>query len=97
MLRLNQMSDLDGTLEDLKNKKLILDIAIDTQAILRMMVDKGMTTREEVQKYREEVRGGQKYLASYQYLDQALKEVMEYKNDPQKLLRAAFQEKMKGK
>lgn len=50
MLTMSQMSDLDATLEDLKNKKLILDIGIDIQATLRILVDKGIITREEMQK-----------------------------------------------
>lgn len=90
------MSDLDATLEDLKNKKLILDIGIDIQATLRILVDKGIITREEMQKYREEVRNSPKYITSYQYLTRTLNEIIEYKNDPQKLLKAMLEAKMKG-
>ena len=96
MLTMSQMSDLDATLEDLKNKKLILDIGIDIQATLRILVDKGIITREEMQKYREEVRNSPKYITSYQYLTQTLNEIIEYKNDPQKLLKAILEAKMKG-
>ena len=96
MLTMSQMSDLDATLEDLKNKKLILDIGIDIQATLRILVDKGIITREEMQKYREEVRNSPKYISSYQYLTQTLNEIIEYKNDPQKLLKAMLEAKMKG-
>lgn len=96
MLSMSQMSDLDATLEDIKNKKLILDIRIDTQATLRILVDKRIVSREEVQKYREEVRNSPKYISSYKYLTQALSEIIEYKNDPQKLLKAMFEAKMKG-
>ena len=90
------MSDLDATLEDLKNKKLILDIGIHIQATLRILVDTGIITREEMQKYREEVRNSPKYISSYQYLTQTLNEIIEYKNDPQKLLKAILEAKMKG-
>lgn len=96
MLNMSQISDLDATLEDIKNKKLILDIGIDTQATLRILVDKRIVSREEVQKYREEVRNSPKYISSYKYLTQALSEILEYKNDPQKLLKAMFEAKMKG-
>ena len=96
MLTMSQMSDLDATLEDLKNKKLILDIGIDIQATLRILVDKGIITREEMQKYREEVRNSPKYITSYQYLTQTLNEIIEYKKDPQKLLKAMLEAKMKG-
>ena len=96
MLNMSQMSDLDATLEDIKNKKLILDIGIDTQATLRILVDKGIVTRKEVQKYREEVRNSPKYFDSYQYLTQTLNEIIEYKNNPQKLLKAMIEAKMRG-
>ena len=90
------MSDLDATQKKKKNKKLILDIGIDIQATLRILVDKGIITREEMQKYREEVRNSPKYITSYQYLTQTLNEIIEYKNDPQKLFKAMFEAKMKG-
>ena len=61
MLNMSQMSDLDATLEDIKNKKLILDIGIDTQATLRLLVDKGIVTREEMNKYRKEVQDSPKW------------------------------------
>lgn len=63
---------------------------------MRILVDKGIITREEMQKYREEVRNSPKYITSYQYLTQTLNEIIEYKNDPQKLLKAMLEAKMRG-
>ena len=97
MLNMSQMSDLDATLEDIKNKKLILDIGIDTQATLRILVDKGIVSREEVQKYREEVRNSPKWTAAYQYIVENLEEIARYKADPKSLLRAMMEAKMSGK
>lgn len=97
MLNMSQMSDLDATLEDIKNKKLILDIGIDTQATLRILVDKGIVSREEVQKYREEVRNSPKWKAAYQYIVESLEEIARYKADPKSLLRAMMEAKMSGK
>lgn len=96
MLNMSQMSDLDATLEDIKNKKLILDIGIDTQATLRILVDKGIVSREEVQKYREEVRNSPKWKAAYQYIVENLEEIARYKADPKSLLRAMMEAKIKG-
>lgn len=96
MLNMSQMSDLDATLEDIKNKKLILDIGIDTQATLRILVDKGIVSRKEVQKYREEVRNSPKWKAAHQYIVENLEEIARYKADPKSLLRAMMEAKMKG-
>ena len=97
MLNMSQMSDLDATLEDIKNKKLILDIGIDTQATLRLLVDKGIVTREEVNKYRKEVQDSPKWSAAYQYIVQTLEELTRYKADPKSLLRAMVEAKMSEK
>ena len=94
MLNMSQMSDLDATLEDIKNKKLILDIGIDTQATLRLLVDKGIVTREEVNKYRKEVQDSPKWSAASQYIVQTLKEIARYKADPKSLLRAMMEAKL---
>lgn len=97
MLNMSQMSDLDATLEDIKNKKLILDIGIDAQATLRILVDKGIVTREEVNKCRKEVQDSPKWSAAYQYIVQNLEEIARYKADPKSLLRAMMEAKMSGK
>ena len=94
MLNMSQMSDLDATLEDIKNKKLILDIGIDAQATLRILVDKGIVTREEVNKYRKEVQDSPKWSAAYQYIVQNLEEIARYKADPKSLLRAMMEAKL---
>ena len=94
MLNMSQMSDLDATLEDIKNKKLILDIGIDAKATLRILVDKGIVTREEVNKYRKEVQDSPKWSAAYQYIVQNLEEIARYKADPKSLLRAMMEAKL---
>ncbi len=94
MLNMSQMSDLDATLEDIKNKKLILDIGIDTQATLRILVDKGIVSREEVQQYREEVRNSPKWKAAYRYIVENLEEIARYKADPKSLMRAMMEARL---
>ena len=56
MLNMEQMADLDAARKDLENKKLILDTAIDIQALLRLLVEKKIVTRDEVSRFRKEVR-----------------------------------------
>ena len=48
MLKTKQLSDLEGAEEDLKNKAMILQTGIDLQALLRLLVDKGIISREEI-------------------------------------------------
>lgn len=97
MLESSQLADLDQAERDLKDKKLILDTAIDVQAILRFMVDQGVITKDEVNKYREEVKKSPKWSAAIQYIDQTMTEIERYRRDPQSQLKRMFEEKMKGK
>ena len=48
MLTANQMADLESAKLDIQNKQMILNTAIDVQALLRILVDKQIITREEV-------------------------------------------------
>lgn len=97
MLSTEQLSNLEATKVDLQNKQMVLSTAIDVQAVLRILVDKGIITKEEVQQYREEVRQSQKYAVAITYLEQTMREVEHYEKDPQALLREMFQRKMQGK
>lgn len=45
----------EEALHELQVQETILKTAIDVQVVLRILVDKEIVTREEVQKYREEV------------------------------------------
>lgn len=51
----------EEALHELQVQETILKIAIDVQVVLRILVDKEIVTREEVQKYREEVSNSPKY------------------------------------
>ncbi len=61
MLNTERLGDLDTARRDLENKKLILDTAIDIQALLRLLVDKKIITKEEVNGFRKEVRASSKW------------------------------------
>lgn len=97
MLSMDQMADLDTAKRDLENKKLILDTATDIQALLRILVDKKIITREEVNHFRREVRESPKWRAANTYIEQTAAEIKIYQNDPQLRLKAMFEAKLNSK
>lgn len=96
MLSTNQISDLDSAKLDIQNKQMILNTAIDIQVLLRILVDKDIITREEVNQYRKEVRESPKYSAAAMYVEQTLAEIEAYEKDPQLRLKEMFNRKMQG-
>ena len=94
MLNLEQLSDLKNTKRDMLNKALIINTAIDIQALLRLLAEKEIITKTEMNRLREEVRSSPKYANAVIYLDQTLNEIKRFENDPQALLREIMQRKM---
>ena len=94
MLTIDQLSDLGSAQKDIENKKLILDTAIDIQALLRLLVSKGIITKEEMNQFRQEVKESPKYRNSILYIEQTLTEIEHYKSDPQALLREMMRQKV---
>lgn len=94
MLNLEQLSDLKNTKRDMLNKALIINTAIDIQALLRLLAEKEIITKAEMNRLREEVRSSPKYANAVIYLDQTLNEIKHFENDPQALLREIMQRKM---
>ncbi len=94
MLNLEQLSDLKNTKRDMLNKALIINTAIDIQALLRLLAEKEIITKAEMNRLREEVRSSPKYANAVIYLDQTLNEIKRFENDPQALLREIMQRKM---
>lgn len=95
-LTVNQLSDLEGTRQDLLNKALIINTAIDVQVILQLMVQKGIVTREEVSDMRAKVSTSDpKLSSSKQWLDKAIKELKFASENPQWVLKKMFEEKLK--
>ena len=97
MLDTHQMADLDAAKTDTENKQMILNTAIDVQALLRFLVHKGIITKEEMNQYREEVRKSPKYKAAVTYVDQTLREIEMYKKDSRLYMQELFKRKMQGK
>lgn len=89
--------DMDKALEEVANKKLLLDVKVETQTILQLMVAKGMVTREEVAETRARVKGSSNYKPLYDYLEEAEKTTTYYKQNPQQYLQEIFKMKIDGK
>ena len=91
------MADLDSVKLDIQNKQMILNTAVDIQALLRILVDKDIITKKEINQYRDEVKQSPKYSAAAIYIEQTLSEIESYEKDPQLLLREMLNRKMQGK
>lgn len=96
MLSTEQLSHLDDAKTNVNDKKMILDVAVDIQSLLRILVEKEIITREEVEEKRNEVRSSAKYKNAYTYIEQTLQEIEIYEKDPQARLREMFNRKTAG-
>lgn len=97
ILSADQLSNLERTLEQLKDRLLITETAIDVQVILQLLVAKGIVTREEVSAMRDKVSSNDKKLAPLlQWLQQAISEANKAAKDPQWALKEVFNQKFKG-
>lgn len=94
MLTTDQMGNIQNAKTDIENKKLILNTAIDIQALLRLLVEKEIISKKEINRFREEVRNSPKYRNSITYVEQTLEEIKYYENDPQALLKAIMKQKL---
>ena len=87
----------DEALHELQVQETILRTAIDIQAALRILVDKGIATREEVKQYREEVSNSPKYKLAMDEIQRNKAGFQTAKDNPQEYLRAIMKAKMDGK
>jgi len=93
ILRDDQLANIDDALADLSDKKLILNTAIDIQALLGLLVEKEVVTKEEVDAFREKVRRIKKYRLAMQYINQTEAEIERYQSSPQEHLKEMFRRK----
>lgn len=82
----------EEALHELQVQEAILKTAIDVQVVLRILVDKEIVTREEIQKYIEEVSNSPKYkiVIEQKTIFQAAKD------NPQDYLKALLRTKTNG-
>ena len=86
----------EEALHELQVQETILKTAIDVQVALRILVDKEIVTREEVQKYIEEVSSSPKYKIVLDDIKRQKVGFQAAKDNPQDYLKALFKAKMNG-
>ena len=86
----------EEALHELQVQETILKTAIDVQVVLRILVDKEIATREEVQKYREEVSNSPKYKIVIDDIQRQKAGFQAAKDNPQEYLQALLRAKMNG-
>ena len=92
----NSFYDPDEALHELVVQEQILNTAIDVQALLGLLVHKGVITKEEINVFREKVRSIPKYKTTIEEISRQKKGFKKAKENPQDYLRAIFQAKMDG-
>lgn len=96
MLSRNANYDMDTALNEINEKKLLLDVKVETQLILQLLVSKGIVTREEVSNMRNTVKSSSLYKPLYDYFESAEQKVNYYKNNPEQHLKDVLAAKMNG-
>ena len=87
----------ESALDELLLQEQIINQAVDVQALLRILVDKEIVTREEVAKYRDEVRTSPKYTKAIEKIEKQKQFFEAAKNDPNGYLKALMGAKLNGK
>lgn len=75
----------------------IMNLAVDVQGLLRILVEKQIITRDEVNTYREEVRNAPKYKPTLDAIKREKDGFTAAKQNPEEYLKAIFKAKMDGK
>lgn len=86
----------DEGLHELMIQESIINVAVDVQALLRILVEKEVITKEEVNYYRSEVRNSPKYKSVIEDIQRQKTGFQSAKNNPQEYLKAIFNAKMNG-
>ena len=75
--------NMDDALNEINQKKLLLDTKVETQLILQLLVQKGIITREEVSEMRNKVKNSPNYKPLYAYFEQVEQKANYYKANPE--------------
>lgn len=96
MLSRDANYNMDTALNEINEKKLLLDVKVETQLILQLLVQKGIVTREEVSEMRNKVKNSPNYKPLYDYFEQTEQKANYYKANPEQHLKDVFAAKMNG-
>lgn len=97
MLSNDAIYNMDTALNKINEKKLFLDVKVETQLVLQLLVSKGIVTREEVSEMRNKVKSSPNYKPLYDYFSQSEQKANYYKNNPNQHLKDLFNAKVDGK
>ena len=86
----------DEALHELMVQETVVSVAVDVQALLRILVEKEIITKDEVNHYRDEVRNSPKYKPVIEDIQRQKKGFQVAKDNPQEYLKAIFNAKMNG-
>lgn len=87
----------EEALHELMTQETIANVAVDVQALLRLLVAKEIITRDEINEYREEVRNSPKYKVTLDAIQREKEGFSAAKDNPQEYLKAILKAKMDGK
>lgn len=96
MLSRDANYNMDTALNEINEKKLLLDVKVETQLILQLLVQKGIVSREEVSEMRNNVKNSPNYKPLYDCFEQAEQKANYYKANPEQHLKDVFAAKMNG-
>ena len=96
MLSRDANYNMDTALNEINEKKLLLDVKVETQLILQLLVQKGIVSREEVSEMRNKVKNSPNYKPLYDYFELAEQKANYYKANPEQHLKDVFAAKMNG-
>jgi len=91
------MYNPEQALHELMLQEQVVNQAVDVQVLLRILVDKGIITREEVAEYRQEVRNSPKYAEAIRKIEAQKMAFEKAKDDPNGYLKALLNAKLNGK
>ena len=96
MLSRDANYNMNTALSEINEKKLLLDVKVETQLILQLLVAKGIVTREEVSEMRNKVKNSSQYKPLYDYFDNAEQTAKYYQSNPEQHLKDLMAAKMNG-
>lgn len=87
---------MDATMQEMIQKEAIFNTQVDVQVLLKILIDKGICTRTEINSHRYRVKELPKYKATADYINQSKQMAEYYKNNPEQHLKDIFKAKMDG-
>lgn len=86
----------DEALHELMIQETLINVAVDIQSLLRILVEKEIINKAEVNHYRNEVRNSPKYKPIIDDIQRQKAGFQAAKDNPQEYLKAIFNAKMNG-